>query len=100
MPFATEKVLENSGVAISDVKYIVPHQANIRIIDGAAKRLGLTSDRIYTTIHKYGNISSASIPVALNDAYEQKCLSKGDYLVLVGFGGGLTWGSALVRWSK
>lgn len=100
MPMAAEKVLENAGMSLNDIKYIIPHQANIRIIDGAAKRLGVALEKIYTTIRKFGNISSASIPVAMADAYRQRCLTKGDNLVLVGFGGGLTWGSALVRWSK
>lgn len=100
MPLATEKVIENADVKLEDIKYIIPHQANVRIIDGAAKRLGVALEKIYTTIRKFGNISSASIPVAMADAYSEKCLNKGDYLVLVGFGGGLTWGSALVRWSK
>lgn len=100
MPLATEKVIENTDVKLEDIKYIIPHQANVRIIDGAAKRLGVALEKIYTTIRKFGNISSASIPVAMADAYSEKCLNKGDYLVLVGFGGGLTWGSALVRWSK
>lgn len=100
MPMATEKVIEKAGVSLSDIKFIIPHQANIRIIDNAAKRLGIALEKIYTTIKKFGNISSASIPVAMADAYGKKCLMKGDNLVLVGFGGGLTWGSALVRWSK
>ena len=100
MPMATEKVIENTGVQLEDVKYIIPHQANARIIESAAKRLGVTLEKIYTTIKKFGNLSSASIPVAMTDAYNEKCLKKGDNLVLVAFGGGLTWGSALVKWSK
>ena len=100
MPYATEKVLKDAGIKTEDLKYIIPHQANIRIIDSAAKRLGIEPEKVYTTIRKYGNISSASIPVALTDAYRKKCLQKGDYLVFVGFGGGLTWGATLLRWSK
>lgn len=100
MPYATERVIEDTEVSLSDVKYIIPHQANCRIIEGAVKRLGVALEKIYTTIKKYGNISSASIPVAMDEAYRKRCLAKGDNLVLVGFGGGLTWGSALVRWSK
>lgn len=100
MPMATEKVIENTGITLGDIKYIIPHQANVRIIEGAAKRLGIEMDRVYTTIRKFGNISSASIPIAMTDAYAEKCLNKGDYLVLVGFGGGLTWASALLKWSK
>ncbi len=100
MPYATERLLEKSDVTLDDVKYIIPHQANCRIIESAIKRLGVAFEKVYTTIKKYGNISSASIPVAMDDAYKKSCLTRGDNLVLVGFGGGLTWGSALIRWSK
>ncbi|NLP07039.1 MAG: ketoacyl-ACP synthase III [Clostridiaceae bacterium] len=100
MPYATEKLLEISDITLDDVKYIIPHQANSRIIESAIKRLGVALEKVYTTIRKYGNISSASIPVAMDDAYRKKRIMKGDNLVLVGFGGGLTWGSALLRWSK
>lgn len=100
MPAATEKLLEETSVSIEEIKYIFPHQANIRIIDSAAKRLNIPNERVYKTIHKYGNISSASIPVALDEAYRENLLSKGDNLVFVGFGGGLTWGAALFKWNK
>lgn len=98
MAKATYEVLERAGLRIDDLKYIIPHQANIRIIDGAAKRLGISTDRVYTNLHRYGNISSASIPVALEEIVNDKLLVRGDNIVLVGFGGGLTWGSALIRW--
>lgn len=97
---ASEKVIEDAGMTIDDIKQIIPHQANIRIIEGAAKRLGVSNDKIYTNVHKYGNISSASIPVALDEAVKSGILTKGDYYIIVGFGGGLTWGSALLRWNK
>lgn len=100
MAQATEKVLEIADIKLDDLKLIIPHQANIRIIDGAAKRLGINSEKVFTNVHKYGNISSASIPVALDEAYKSKLLSKGDNIVFVGFGGGLTWASALIKWSK
>lgn len=100
MPAATEKLLEASGISIDEIKYIFPHQANIRIIDSAAKRLNIPNERVYKTIHKYGNISSASIPVALDEAYRENLLKKGDNLVFVGFGGGLTWGAALFKWNR
>lgn len=100
MPYATEKLLEKTDIKLEDIKYIIPHQANMRIIESAAKRLGIAFEKIYTTIRNIGNISSASIPFAMADAYRNKRLEKGDNLVLVGFGGGLTWGSAIVRWSK
>lgn len=100
MTEATEKVLIDSGNSIEDVKYIIPHQANIRIIEGASKRLGITTDKMYTTLHKYGNSSSSSIPIALDEALSLNLIKKGDLIVLVGFGGGLTWGASLLRWSK
>lgn len=98
MASATEVILENSGITLNDVKLIVPHQANIRIIEGATKRLNYPIEKVFINLHKYGNISSASIPVALDEAYKGGLISKGDYIILVGFGGGLTWGSMLIRW--
>ncbi len=100
MTHATKEVIEKKDIEIGDIKYIIPHQANIRIVEGAVKRLGVNLEKVYATVHKYGNMSSASIPIAMADAYEEKRLNKGDQIVLVGFGGGLTWGSALIKWSK
>lgn len=100
MEQATNKVLEDSKLTLDDVQLIVPHQANIRIIEGAAKRLGISEDKVVKNVHKYGNISSASIPVALCEAVANKRVVKGDNIILVGFGGGLTWASALIKWSK
>lgn len=97
---AVEKVLNVSGVSLEDVKYIIPHQANIRIIEGAAKRLGIATDKMYTNLHRCGNISSASIPVALEEAVSKKLIKRDDLIILVGFGGGLTWGASLLRWTK
>jgi 3-oxoacyl-[acyl-carrier-protein] synthase-3 len=94
------KVLEEVGMNMDDVKLIIPHQANIRILDGAAKRLGVPNEKVFSNLHKYGNISSASIPVGLSEAYREGRFAKGDNLVLVGFGGGLTWGSAVIKWNK
>ncbi len=94
---ATNDVLEKAGLNIDDVDMIVPHQANIRIIDGAVKRLGIDSDKVFVNIEKYGNMSSACIPIALCEAIEQGKIKKGDIVVLVGFGGGLTWGSAVIK---
>lgn len=100
MPYAVDKVMEGASMAMEDIKCIVPHQANIRIIDSAAKRLGVSMDKVYITIHKYGNMSSASIPVALEEAYASGSVKRGDNIILVGFGGGLTWGSVLIKWNK
>ena len=98
MSDASEKVINDAGLSLDDIKLIVPHQANIRIIDGAARRLGVPSEKIYTNIQRYGNISSASVPVALDEAVKGGIIGKDDYIVVVGFGGGLTWGSALIKW--
>lgn len=100
MAQATEEALEAAKLTLDDVKMIFPHQANTRIIDGAIKRLGISDEKLHPIIHKYGNISSASIPVALDEAVKNGRISKGDNLVFVGFGGGLTWASAVIKWSK
>jgi len=86
MEHATIKVLEDTGLSMDDIKVIMPHQANIRILEGAAKRLNIPNDKVFSNLHKYGNISSASIPVGLDEAYRQNLFSKGDNLILVGFG--------------
>lgn len=98
MSSATKKVIEDVNMTIEDIQFIFPHQANTRIIDGAIKKLGVSDDKLHYIIHKYGNISSASIPVSLDEAFREGKLKNGDNLVLVGFGGGLTWGSALIKW--
>lgn len=100
MEYATKKVLEEAGMTLDDVKLVVPHQANTRILEGAAKRLKIDNDRVFSNLHKYGNISSASIPVGLNEAYKEGRIKKGDNVVIVGFGGGLTWASAVIKWGK
>lgn len=100
MVHATERVLTDANLTVEDVKMIIPHQANMRIIDGAAKRLGIPNEKVFANIHKYGNTSSATVPVALEEALKANAFSKGDYIVLVGFGGGLTWASALLKWNK
>ena len=97
---ATEKVIKDANLTMADVKLLVPHQANIRIIDGAAKRLKVPTEKVFANVHKYGNISAASIPVALDEIYKSGVLKKGDNLVFVGFGGGLTWASTLIKWAK
>lgn len=100
MSSATVKVLEDLNMTVEDLNYIFPHQANTRIIDGAIKKLGVTDDKLHYVIQKYGNISSASIPVALDEANRAGKFKKGDSMVLVGFGGGLTWGSIALKWAK
>lgn len=95
---STERLLAAAGLGIDDIDLVVAHQANSRILDHAAERLGLASERVYSNIERYGNTSSASIPLALTEARDEGRLAPGDLLLLVGFGGGLTWGSTIVRY--
>ncbi len=95
---AVEEALSANGYAIDDVDVIVPHQANIRIIQGVAKKLKFPMDKVYVTIEKYGNISSASVPIALDEAVRDNTITKGKLVALTAFGGGLTWASSLIRW--
>lgn len=93
MSSATLEVLEKVGKGLDETALVIPHQANKRIIDGAAKRLECGTDKIFSNVHKYGNMSAACVPIALCEAVEEGKLKRGDLFVLVGFGGGLTWGS-------
>ena len=101
MSEASKHVIEKAGLTIDDVALVIPHQANIRIIEGAAKRLEIDPDKVYSdNVSKYGNTSSSSVIVALDEASKKGKIKKGDNIVLVGFGGGLTWASSLIKWSK
>lgn len=97
---AAATVIEKAGLQTSDIDLFVPHQANIRIIDAAARRLDLPSERVFVNVEKYGNTSAASIPLALAEAHQQGRISAGDRLVLVGFGAGLTWAAAVLEWAE
>lgn len=97
MESAAKKVAEEGGLDIKDVDLIVPHQANQRIIDSAVKRMGIEIEKVFVNLSKYGNTSSASIPVALCEAVKEGRAKKGDKVIIVGFGGGLTWGAALLE---
>jgi 3-oxoacyl-[acyl-carrier-protein] synthase-3 len=95
---AAQKVMSDAGVVASDIALVIPHQANIRIIEALAKRLYVDTDKVYINIEKYGNTSAASVPLALDEANRAGKIKAGDYILMVAFGGGLIWGSALVRW--
>jgi 3-oxoacyl-[acyl-carrier-protein] synthase-3 len=95
---AAEEVLRKAGLEKSDIDLLVPHQANIRIIQSAVHRLNLPEEKCMINLHKYGNVSAASIPLALAEADEEGRIKPGDCVVLVGFGGGLTWGATAIRW--
>lgn len=92
-----DDALEKSGLTIDDVKLIVPHQVNLRIIDSAMERLKLPREKVFVNIDKYGNTSAASIPIALDEAVKGGKLKKGDVVLMVAFGAGLTWANAVIR---
>jgi 3-oxoacyl-[acyl-carrier-protein] synthase-3 len=95
---AALKVLQQAGLTGEDVDLLIPHQANIRIINATAKRIKLPLDKVYVNIDRYGNTSAASIPLAMDEARKARPCQPGDVWLLVAFGGGFTWGSALIRW--
>jgi 3-oxoacyl-[acyl-carrier-protein] synthase III len=92
------EAVEANGVSIEEVDWIIPHQANLRMLQSVAKRLDVAFEKFYITVHKYGNISSASVAIALDEAVRTGAIQKGHLVLLTAFGGGLTWGSALIRW--
>ncbi|MFD0867555.1 3-oxoacyl-ACP synthase III [Chlamydia abortus] len=98
MGSAAEEALNKAGISKSEIDLLVPHQANIRIIQAALNRLELPEDKCMINLQKYGNVSAASIPIALAEAVEEGRVKEGDCIVLVGFGGGLTWGASVLIW--
>ena len=92
------ETLEKNNLKVSQLTLLIPHQANLRIIQATAKRLGLPMEKVMLNIEKYGNTSAASIPIALDEALSSGRIRTGDYIMLEAFGAGLTWGSALIRW--
>ena len=100
IPETTRRALDASDLTVDDITWLVPHQANQRIMDSIPDRLGIPAERVFSNVASYGNTSAASIPLALDDLYTGDLLHPGDILVLVGFGAGLTWGAGVVRWTK
>ncbi len=96
----SKNVIGKAGISAEDVRWFIPHQANIRIIDAGMKRIGIPKDKVVITIDKYGNSSAASIPIALDDIYRNGKIKKGDNLLMVSFGAGMTSGAFIVEWSK
>jgi 3-oxoacyl-[acyl-carrier-protein] synthase-3 len=96
---ATDIALQKANLTRTDVDLLIPHQANKRIIDAAAKYLEMPSDRVIVNIQEYGNTSSASIPMALSEALDEGRIKSGDVIVFVGFGGGLSWGAVVWKWA-
>ncbi len=95
---ASVQALERAGLTKEDVDYLIPHQANIRIMEASLKRLELPAEKMHVNLDRYGNVSSASIPMALHEAIQEGKVNNGDIVVLVAFGAGLTWGASVVRW--
>ncbi len=100
MADASQRSLKIAGLKSSDVDWLIPHQANIRIMDATAKRLGIPREKVFVNIEKYGNTSAASVPIALDEAYRVGKLKDGDIVLMTAFGGGLTWASAVVKWQE
>ncbi|KAA0966736.1 ketoacyl-ACP synthase III [Sporosarcina sp. ANT_H38] len=97
---SAESVIRKAGLTKEDVDFLIPHQANIRIMESSRERLGLPVEKMSKTIHKYGNTSAASIPISLVDDLAEGRVKDDDVIVMVGFGGGLTWGALCIKWGK
>ena len=99
MVYSAEKILDECGLKVEDIDVYVPHQANVRIIDHAVKKLGIPEEKVIVNVDRYGNTSSGSIPLALADAAAEGKLLPGQLVLMTGMGAGLTWGSALIEWT-
>ena len=97
-PEVIHEALTHNGLAMNDIALVIPHQANLRISQAVAKRLGVGMDKVYSNIHKYGNTTAASIPIAMSEAFAEGRFDSGDNIILAAFGAGFTWGSAAIRW--
>ena len=93
-----QEITEKAGLSVEDIKYVVPHQANIRIIQFASKRLGLPMEKFFVNIEKYGNTSAASIPMALDELNRTGDLKRGDIIAMTAFGGGLSSATCIIKW--
>jgi len=100
MADVSEEVLLENGLSGNDIKLFIPHQANKRIIDATGERCGIPRDRVLINIDRYGNTTAGTIPIALNEAVENKLINNGDYILLSAFGSGFTWGSILIKWDS
>ena len=98
MVTAAREAIRRAGLTLDDIACLIPHQANMRIVEAIGGRLGLGADRVYCNLERYGNTSAASIPVALAEAVRNGRVKRGDRVLLVAFGGGLTWAAAVVEW--
>jgi 3-oxoacyl-[acyl-carrier-protein] synthase-3 len=99
VPEAVRAACSDAGITVEDIDFLIPHQANMRIIKSAAERLGMAPEKIVSNVNEMGNTSAASIPLAMWQALKRGQIQVGSTCALVGFGGGLTWGSAIVKWT-
>jgi len=95
---AADHAIERAGISTSDIKLVIPHQANLRIIDAIVERLDVTRDNVYINLDRYGNTSAAAVAIALDEAHREGRIVRGDKILLVAFGAGLTWASAVIEW--
>ena len=95
---AALEALKSAGITKEDIAYLIPHQANIRIIEATGRRLKVPAEKVYINIQKYGNVSVASIPISIHELYDEGKLKKGDIILMVAFGAGFTWAAAAYRW--
>jgi 3-oxoacyl-[acyl-carrier-protein] synthase-3 len=98
MSDACDHALERAGLTADQIDLLIPHQANVRIIDATAKHAGIPADKVYINVDRYGNTSAASIPIALDECVRDGRIKQGDIVLLVAFGAGFTWASCAVRW--
>ena len=99
MADVSTKIMEKNGLTAKDIKLLIPHQANLRIIDAVTNKMGLNKEQVIINIDKYGNTTAGTIPIAMSEAYEKKMMGKGDWVLLSTFGAGFTWGSLLLKWA-
>ena len=95
---ASEAVIKRAGLTAEDIKLVVPHQANLRIIDAIADRLTIPNEKVYINLNKYGNTSAAAVAIALDEAHREGRFERGDNIILVVFGAGLTWAATAIEW--
>ena len=98
MAEAADQALQRAGMTGEDIDLLIPHQANIRIIEATAKYANIPMEKVYVNVDRYGNMSSATLPIALDEVVEQGRLQPGDNVLMVAFGAGFTWASSVMRW--
>jgi 3-oxoacyl-[acyl-carrier-protein] synthase III len=95
---AARKAIDDAGLSVEDIACVIPHQANLRIIEAIGERLGIPREKVFVNVDRYGNTSAASVGIALDEANRSGRIKPGDYVLMVVFGGGLTWASTIVEW--